>query len=445
MTAGVSSVPDSSSDSTEYGKYGAVYDFSYAELDSAVQSETGKTLEEWVDYVSSLFEHYHFSAEPSIDATFATSRDIVRNGNDYMMTDRTTGYLDFSFSGQANGNFPAAGTYYPNEGETSLQFLYRVFITEGLEEPRDTHIDTSIQLYVDLLSVTHVDLSSGEVTGSNVELKVAMYEKDDRNISFAFKTDDDYNPVSATIGYDQSNIDSNFYLDFQVDLAMDGMRLFTDDASPWSLTPTVREHVQKSVISSDLANSIWAQFIEAEGDDRGGSLPELILELIGSGGRMLDLFDTIKSLTSSDVPDASMTGSFEAENYTDTNGYDYCKLTLLKYDSTPGTTVEIPKAGYVLRWGELVQDIPDYLISPAKKTSISLILAAIGWNDIDVCDISHNQTVQNRIASINSYVNEKIVEDDIPSYHVPIEYTISAAVGLSLTAILLILVRRRAI
>ena len=447
LSAGIAALPESSSDGEVYGKYGALFDFSYTEFDAAFKSVTGKNLEEWVDDLSHEAEPYGYSfhAEPDLETNFAVSRDTVRNGKDYTMTDRIVGSVNFSFKGEANGRFPIAGTYYPNEGETSFEFFTRIFTEDLSPDSRDIHANTSIDLYVDLLSVTHVDLATGDMTDSHVELKIAMYEKDDRNISFTFDTDDNFDPVSATIGYDQKNVDSNIYLDFAVRLTMDGMRVFTDETSTWSISPVTREHVEKSVISSDLANSIWAQFIEAQGEETDGSLPELILELIGSGGRMLDLFDTIKSLTSTDVPDASIRGDFDANNTTDSEGYEYCEITLKKDDGTPGETYEIPKAGYVLKLGDMVLKIPDYLLSNTKKEALRLVLIAIGWNDIDVRDISNDQATQARISEVSTYVDDMIVDDDIPSYTVPIEYSIAAVVGIALSAILMVLVRRRII
>ena len=40
-------VPDSSADPI-HGEYGAVYSFDYAELNAAVESVTGMTVEQWV-------------------------------------------------------------------------------------------------------------------------------------------------------------------------------------------------------------------------------------------------------------------------------------------------------------------------------------------------------------------------------------------------------------
>ena len=174
-------------------------------------------------------------------------------------------------------------------------------------------------------------------------------------------------------------------------------------------------------------------------------LPKLILELIGSGGRMLDLFDTIKSLTSSEVPDITITGLFRAENVTDARGYDYCQMTLQNKDGSSGTVIKIPKSAYTLDLADIVMMIPDYLIDHERRQQIADILTFLGWNDIDVKDISKDLGKQDECSILNSYVNEKISEDDIEYYDIPFTYRIIAYVGLGIAGILALMIWRRVI
>ena len=445
LTAGLITVPYSSCDSYGNGEYGAVYSFDSKEVDDAIYAVTGKTFQQWVEYPSDLAEKYDFSLDShNINAMFSTTRDTALNGNEYTMIDHTSGYFNLVLDTNAYGNFPYAGTYYPNEGEDNIQFLKRIFIDEAPDKKTNASAFISMMMYIDLNSVTHADLSTGEITDSNIELKVTMYEKEDRNIDFHLMRDANDNPVSATIGYDEIHADNNFFLDLDFDLRFKGMKVFTDLTVPWQITPVATEHVNKSLISSDLAESIWLEVLKSREDDGGNyNLPELILKLIGSGGRMLDLFDTIKSLTGSDLPDASVTGRFEASNYTDTHGYEYCKLVLQKDDGSTGFTVNLPKAGYMLTIGDLVEQIPDYIIDPSTKNDIALIIDMIGWNDIEVKDISDDLATKNECRMIRSYVNAMVDEDNIESYVIPTVYVVAAIMGIAICLATVMLIWRR--
>ena len=438
-------IPPSSADD-EYGEYGATYDFNTQEIDDTIKYITGRTIEEWVNYLSDNTEQYTYSLDKA-DAIskFAMTRNTVLSGDEYTTYDRMTGYVKIQVDMQAEGHFPAPGTYDAKEGEGLWELLKRVFIDEGLTTPRETEAHMFFQIFLDIQCETHTDLSTGEITDSYIRLKAAMYEMEDRNIEISLDTDDDGNPVSLSVGYDHAVSNSNFFLDTGIGLRMEGMTVVKDTAEPWVITPMVTEHVDKFVISSDLANSVWLQFIEASDGGKSTKLPELILDLIGSGGRMLDLFDTIKSLTGSSVPDATVTGRFRAENITDARGYEYCKLTLLKDDGTDGVVIKLAKAAYSLDLRDVLPLIPDRIISQETKDKISTALGLLGWGDIDVKDISNDIGKKDECSMVMSYVNEKIVEDNQESYVVPEGYLIAAMAGTCVTALFVFLIWRRVI
>ncbi len=447
LTTCVIIIPGSEADDTAEYEYGSTYDFNSDQIDDLIKAGTGHSVEEWIQYLSDQSDRYDFSLD-KFDAIskIAVTRNTCLDGNDYTIDDHVTGYVKTHMDARGDGHFPAPGTYEAKENETIGLFLKRIFIDEGLTTTRNTEYHFDIQLFVDIDCISHIDIATGYMTDASIRFKVAMYDMEDRNIDFHLETDDNYNPVSATIDYKHTKCDNNFFLDVKVDLTMEGMRVFTDDTEPWTIKPLITEHVDKFVISSDLADSLWLQLAaQSEKDIIDSKLPKLILDLIGSGGRMLDLFDTIKSLTSSDIPDASMTGRFRAENTTDAHGYKYCQLTLLKDDGTEGTVFKLPKAGYTLNLCDLVNMIPDYVIDSSRKGDICAVIHAFGYDDIEIKDITNDIGKKDECSILQAYVNEKITEDDTESYTVPTEYVISATVILLVSCILISLMWRRMI
>ena len=429
-------------------EYGATNEFNYDEVDKMVKAISEKTIEEWVDYLSDQSENYKFSIDPikAISKTAITRETFLEDDGTYTIDDHFTGYIKFLIDGRASGYFPAPGTYYAEEGEDFGDFMKRIFINDGLQTTRDTKAHLDIQLFVDLDCLSHVDLTTGEITDSLVRIKLAIYDDEHRNINFWLETDENYNPVSATINYKETDTDNNFFVDAEIELKMKGMKVFTNNTQPWTIEPIITEHVNKFVISYDLVNSIWLQFASQEGKDLTDSkLPALIIDLLGSGGRMLDLFETIKSLTSSDVPDASMTGLFKAENVKDSHGNDYCKLTLQKDDGTEGDVFKLPKAGYSLDLCDLIELVPDDVLSREQKDRLCVLMEDLGWNDIELENITDDIGKKEECAILKAYVTENIMEDDKEDYTIPVVYVSIAGAVLGIAAVLALLMWRRII
>ena len=440
-------VPGSDGDEVRT-EYGATNEFNYDVIDDMVKAASEKTIEEWVTYLSDKSDKYNFSIDPikAISKSAITRETVLEDDGTYTIDDHFTGYVKILVNAKASGHFPAPGTYDAKEGEEFGDFLERIFIEEGLPSERDTRAHLDVQVFVDLDCETHVDLRTGEITDSLVKIKAAIYDREYRNINFWMTTDENYDPVSATIDYVETNTDNNFFLDVEVELKMQGMKVFTNNTQPWTIKPIITEHVNKFVISYDLVNSIWLQFASQEGKDLTDSkLPALIIDLLGSGGRMLDLFDTIKSLTSSDVPDASMTGLFRAENVTDAHGNEYCKLTLQKNDGTEGDVIKLPKNGYSLDVCDLIELVPDDVLTRDQKDRLCDLMVTLGWNDIPLEDITDDIGKKEECAILKAYVNENIMEDDKENYTIPEVYVIIASVGLGIVSILALFMWRRII
>ena len=436
LTPALCLVPDSSAE-PEYGEYGAVYSFNYAELDAAVESATGLTVAEWFEGFLDIITGYDFDIDPDADARFGTTRNTVADGNDLTITDCTSGYIKGRLAVSMVGTLPDAGTYDRQDGESVAAFLDRVFVEQAAGRITEGDIYYALQVYMDLETVTRVDLSTGDITGTHVRLKFAIYENSDCSIDITTEGRGD-ELRSVTVRYGELRTDNNLFLDLGIDCTIRDLDAFSGTGDR-VVSPVLTEHVNKFVISSDLAGSLWAR---TSPGSISAELPELILDLIGSGGRMQDLYETIYSLTGSTIPDVSFKDTFDASDATDANGYEYCKLVAQR---SGGPTFYLYKGAYTLDLAHAVSNIPDSVMDPTDKAEFELVLTLLGWNDINVKDISEDQATKDECAEIREYVNVQIKEDDMESYSIPLGYTMAALTGIAASAALMVIGRRRTV
>ena len=437
MVSCIAIVPSSSAENEQYGEYGAVYDFDYAKFDNAIETATGKSVEGWASYAFSELLGYEFEMTPGLYAKLTTTRDTIQGEKVYTITDHTSGYIDAKMDATMRGGLPAPGTYERNDGESSLAFIKRVLKDESGGATGQVEFHSSSRIFMDLGIVSHIDLATGNVTDSCLTLKFAIYEITDRTMTLDYTADDEGEIRTITVSYGRVSGDSNFFTDTEVAFTITGMPVFVGDEQ-WSMEPVMTEHVNKLVLSSDLANSIWLKVIDmADGDKSGSKLPQLILELMGSGGRRLDLFETISSLTGKSIPDLTFTDKFDASQYADARGYHYTRLV------SPRNTFDLPRSAYTLSYSELALMLPGQIISDAGKVILSLFFAAIGWDDIDVGDISDDQQMRNQCRELRAYVDRMIEEDNQESYPVPEQYIWVSAIGISVSVVVLLLMWRR--
>ncbi len=427
------------------GMYGRTLSVNSTEIGDAIQTATGKTFDQWVAELSDKMENYDINKlEPVFDFKMSMRRDVYVDGTDYTAVDRYAGYLTLLLDSDISGHFPAEGTYDAKEKETSLGFLLRVFSKEGAANITDTQQHIDLKIYFDVTVETQIDLNTNDITYSYITLKVAMEDHEHNNINIVLHQNEEGRIVSMDISYEESAVDNTFYLNAEVGMDITGMHMHMAEAE-WYTEPLAVTHVYKSVVSSDLANGVWGIALEAMGDNTGSiGLPNLIIKLLGSGSRMLDLFDTIRSLTSSEIPDIGITCGFMAKDYND-GTYDYCRLSTISDDPA---IVDIPWGGYNLDLCQLVKNIPESMLPGtheeivAGKAVTVLIMAALGLDHIEVGDISEDVTKQNECALIETEVDSMIESFEVTSYHTPDTY-IWLATGISAITIVVILVMWR--
>ena len=109
------------------------------------------------------------------------------------------------------------------------------------------------------------------------------------------------------------------------------------------------------------------------------------------------------------------------------------------------THFDIPNDGYTLDLTHLVAMIPSYIVSDETKLVISLALSFIGWNDIEVKDITDDPAEQYKCAEVHEYVDSVISAREDTAHSVPTEYMAAAAAGLAAIFVLAFLSWRRII
>ncbi len=176
-----------------------------------------------------------------------------------------------------------------------------------------------------------MDISTGEVISTDivVKLMVAESEETDLSLETVYSVDDEENETldQVTIGYEKAESSSNIYAKLGLGITYDGMKLFSDEPS-WEMQTKISAHTNFVFVSSDMANGIWNSLTEGAGEKIKSRIPDLILKIISSGSRVLDLVQTIKSLTNVGIRDIDFVADITASNFVDEDDREYVKLDL---------------------------------------------------------------------------------------------------------------------
>lgn len=434
------SVPGSSAESSEdyNGMYGATRSISTDAIEAALVATTGKGFQDYVAEFNSTLEPIGYNIDemvPFLDTKISLRRDVDHDKRDYEAVDRISGYVDLGLDSQVTGRFPAEGTYPAKDGENGIALFARVFGGDDRPDTSTTaYTHMKVTFFYDITLVTHMDFLTGEITDSLLTFRATVHDREHNNFSLSISEDEYGNAESLTVAYEEHNVDTLLYMDFQVKLTAEDLVMGNRDPT-WQITPLVVEHVDRSFVSADLADGVWALMLTYIGDGMDiGQLPGIILKILGSGSRMLDVFETIKSLASTEIPDIGFKATFDCEDTVDTNGHTYCKLKSIK---DGGPEFRIPWGGYTADFTRIVKLIPDTVIKPETKDIIDLVIEGIGWNDIDVKDISGDKVTQGECKKIQDQVDAAIESSNTTSYKTPTVYVVLSITGIVLTMIAL--------
>jgi hypothetical protein len=404
--------------------YGATTGIDLSEIDEILKLITGKTLKELVEDLAKTMD-YDVTFDPELESKFAMTRDIHDEDGHRTIVDRLSGYFTLSVDLVAEGKFPAAGTYLVNDGESAEDFLKRVFI-DGSTEDHKISNEIVLGMTLDLALVTDINTETGEMEDAYIAFFPMLYTEVDGDMKIADLTDDDDNLVGITIDYEKYHSLSNVYGDFQITLDIDDLKVLGD--GEWTCNPMITEHVERSVVSSDLVNDLWPLIkkVIGEGGKISKAIPELILNILTSTDRKLDIFDTIKSLTGKTVHDITFTGDVTVSNKTDELGNPYVLFKVKRNDTT--VDISYPLEGYSFEAGKIIDLIPDSLISKEAKGIIKAALIIIGLGYVEMPDITNDQKKQEECSTIQNAVNEINIMNEKYETDVPLVFIVLAVI-----------------
>lgn len=404
--------------------YGATTGIDLSEIDDILKLITGKTLKELVEELAKTMD-YDVAFDPQLESKFAMTRDIHDEDGHMTIIDRLTGYFTLSVDLTAEGKFPAAGTYMLNDGESAEDFFKRVFIDDSTEDHKINY-DIVLGITLDLGLITNINTETGEMEGAYIAFFPLLYTEMDGDIKIASLTDDEDNLLGLTIDYEKNHSLSNVYGDFQIMLDIDDLKVLGE--GEWTCNPMITEHVERSVVSSDLVNDLWPFIKEVigEGGRISKAIPELILNILTSTDRKLDIFDTIKSLTGKTVHDITFTGDVTVSDETDELGNPYALFKVKRNDTT--VDISYPLGGYSFESGKIIDLIPDDLISKEAKGVIKAVLLIIGLGHVEMPDITDDEKKQEECSTIQNAVNETNMMNEEYETDIPLVFIILAIV-----------------
>jgi hypothetical protein len=414
-------------------EYGAEFGIDYGSVDGFVRTVTGALMgkeigiDGLIESFLSRYPGYELSLIPGMDSDFAIKRTIGESGSERRIADRIAGYVELSADFAGRGNFPGEGTYLPAEGETVSDLVERAMLSgDGTE--RDLRLGISFRLYFDADILTLIDLGSGEISGASVKLRMMSVEKDRSNFGLDIVQKEDGSPESLSVRYGTAAYTSNMFVSLGADLSFTGLRILGGSGS-WDLQAGMTAHVDEFLVSSDFADSALSKALDMAGFDLGGKLPRLIMNIITSSDRMLDLFDTIDSLTGTEIPDVHLRADLTASDAADDSGRRYTSLR--KTGDESGMEIRIPHSSYAVDFDRLLRLVPNYILPEEKADKILLVLAILGWDTREILDLRDDPETSESIGNVFDKVDREIEDDKKYELSIPAEYICIAAAGLA--------------
>jgi len=422
----VSIVSDDSDADAVQTEYGTHFGLSMADVNKVVEKITGKTVQELLDDIK--VDGYELKINPDFDSDIAVDRHIDDTDAQTVFLDRISAYLEFIIVFHGEGNFPDAGVYPAQEGEDVFSLLYRILQEEKSQEFRILDGHFVIGAYIDVIIETVLDKASGELVTCDPEIKIMIVDQEERNFSISSTENDDGTLQSVEIGYGSTSAEDNIYADFEVFMDFQGMDV-TESSETWEIFPSIDVNLKKSAVSSDLAGGLGTLLLESIGkiDKAKRQLPELILNILQSTDKVMDIAKTLTSLTNMEVHDILFLSKMTAQNYTDESGYKYVILT----SESNGKQVEVtlPITGFNIRFTEIIDILPESILSDDAKAIIDIALVVVGWDSKEVPDITNDKAAQAQVEETQGHVSEMMSYDEDYKFSLPLGYLAVAIIG----------------
>ncbi|MBR4203780.1 MAG: hypothetical protein IKQ93_09445 [Candidatus Methanomethylophilaceae archaeon] len=404
-------------------RYGTTFGITNSEINEFLEKIFGMNLKELLDSLAKEYIAHDVDCEPFLGCDFALSRDVEHNGGMFIITDRLSGYVYLSNYVMSDGKFPAAGTYEPKEGESTTDFIKRLFTTEATEQHSVNSV-LGFSMTLDLTVETTIDAASGEVEDVLISICPSVSFSSTGNFTLDLAVDDDGNITSITITYDESNDVSDMYADFQIKLDVDDLKVLGEGT--WKCEPVITESVIKAVVSKDMVGGVW-ELISSQMEEKVNSpMVELLIEIISSSDKKLDLFKTIESLTSNPIPDITFVADAEITDFTDEHGDRYVIIKIARDGGS--TVINLPMEGYRITASDILDAIPESVLSKEARAIIEVALGIIGWESFDVADITDNPEKQQKIDDIHEMVDEYNKWNEDYEFKLPMVYLVTAIV-----------------
>ena len=416
-------------------RYGATFGISMEDIDKFLVEITGKNLKELVESSAKEYMGLDVVFDAGLECKGALSRTVIESDDKMAFADRLTGYFILQYDISSSGKFPPAGTYEPKEGEDSWDFIQRVFSEEATEQHSVKSVG-SIVITFDAEIDTLIDKATGEVSDVYISILPMVAIETSNNFTLEINSDDEGNVTSITIGYDESSTTSHLYSDVQIGLDIDDLKVIGEGT--WKANPIITEHIYKAVVSSDMAGGLW-ELIKSK---IGGKVKaaELIVSILGSSDKKQDVLKVVESLTNSTIHDITFSGDATITDKTDDQGNRSVVITIQRDGGT--TVLEIPLGAYVFKASYILDIIPESILSESAKAIIEIGLAIIGWDQLDVADLSGDQQKQKEIDDIQEAVDRVNEWNEEYEFNLPTIYIIISAVVLIAAILVTVLMWR---
>ena len=399
--------------------YGVTSGFDLDMIDEILKLLTDKTLKELVESAAKTYG-YEVEFNPLLQSKFAIKRNVTETEDHMTLTDSVIGYFVLAVSLDAKGMFPASGTYMMNDGESAEDFIERVFVN-GRTEEHDVSLEGAIGLTLDASLLTYINRETGEMELAYTALFPMIYAELNSNMKIAEILDDENNLLGLTISYEENSTLSNVYGDFQIMFDIEDLQVFGE--GEWTEKPTITQTVTRSVVSTDLVKGIWPMIKEiiGEGGKISEAIPELILNILTSTDRKLDVFDTIKSLTGRDVPSITFTGEINVSDVTDEDGTSIL-FKIKRNDST--ISISYPLGGYTFSLGKIIDLIPNDILPEETKGLLKIVTGILGLNSLEVVEITDDEEKIHEIDEIQKTVTETNMKNEEYETDIPVIYIV---------------------
>ena len=89
-----------------------------------------------------------------------------------------------------------------------------------------------------------------------------------------------------------------------------------------------------------------------------------------------------------------------------------------------------------------MENLPDDVISPSTKLLVGLALGILGWDTMELADVSGDQKAQKEISEIQTEVNNINIENEKYETNIPTEYVAIAIAVIVISCLVAILMWR---